>query len=132
MLNANDTTTLGKEYNTYASSVMNAKEFYNHGVIAHQTKMIGDASWLQMVSYRDWVLSNYKNMLQFREEYEQVKVSSIVQQQYAQKAEANQRAYNEMMAQLKPNSNTRSATNSVASTQSVSSVTGSLGDKLYA
>ena len=65
MLNANDTTTLGKEYNTYASSVMNAKEFYNHGVIAHQTKMIGDASWLQMVSYRDWVLSNYKNMLQF-------------------------------------------------------------------
>ena len=52
---------------------------------------LGDASWYQKVSYHDWVMNNYNNMLQYRVQYEQAKLTGIAEATvYQQQAQPTQ------------------------------------------
>ncbi len=115
-------TTLTAQYQNYISQLNTQRAIYNKQLYSVGTTMtIGDGSWIQQVTYRDWVLSNYQNMLKYRMSYEQGKETAIVQAQYTKKMQQNEVAYNQLMAEssIKTKSNKIGAASSLGSASGI-------------
>ena len=118
-------TTLKQEYANYASSIDQAKayiNFKNTFSSSYTTMTLGDASWYQKVSYHDWVMNNYNNMLQYRVQYEQAKLTGIAEATIYQQQVKTTQTYNQYKPQ---SSNTVTSTSvSTAFPSSVGSASG--------